>query len=143
MSQTSNEFYEMKQNLRVYNRIPKRSIREAKALFYNNKFNQLKGDSKKTWSTINDIIKRSDFKQLLLDYLFINNEKVSDQDDIVNYFNIYLVRLELPWPPLYHNLKAPLQAVFQGASTHLLSSCLLLKNKLAISLKAEMDCQIT
>ena len=32
---------------------------------------------KETWSTINDIIKRSDSKQLLPDYLFINNEKVS------------------------------------------------------------------
>ena len=87
MSQTSNEYYEMKQNLRVYNRILKRS--KAKAVFYKNKFNQFKGDSKKTWSTINDIIKRSDSKQLLPDYLFINNEKVSDQDDIVNYFNNY------------------------------------------------------
>ena len=68
VSQTSNEFYEMKQNLRVYNRILKRSIREAKALYYKNKFNQFKGDSKKTWSTKNDIIKRSDSKQLLPDY---------------------------------------------------------------------------
>ena len=93
MSQTSNEFYEMKQNLRVYNRILKRCIREAKALFYKNKFNQFKGDSKKTWSTINNIIKRSDSKQLLPDYLFINNEKVSDQDDIVNYFNNYFGKI--------------------------------------------------
>ena len=49
-------FWDIKQNLIVYNRILKRSIRETKRNHYNNKFDQCKGDSKKTWNIINNVI---------------------------------------------------------------------------------------
>ena len=52
MSPDSVEFLDGKHNLKVYNRILKRSIRQAKLLFYGRKFENPRSDSKKTWNII-------------------------------------------------------------------------------------------
>ena len=57
------EYLNRRQNLRVYNRILKRLIREAKRNFYYNKFDKYKCDSKKTWSTINEIMNKNNSKK--------------------------------------------------------------------------------
>ena len=59
---TSDDYNIIKHNLKVYNRILKRSF--AKALFYQNKFNNCNNDSRKSWNIINEILNRSNLKQL-------------------------------------------------------------------------------
>ena len=83
---TSDDYNIIKHNLKVYNRILKRSIRNAKALFYQNKFNNCNNDSTKSWNIINEILNRSNLKQLP-EYMIINDYKVFDQDQIANQFN--------------------------------------------------------
>ena len=72
---TSDDYNIIKHNLKVYNRILKRSIRNAKALFYQNKFNNCNNDSRKSWNIINEILNRSNLKQLP-EYMIINDYKV-------------------------------------------------------------------
>jgi hypothetical protein len=64
-------YYEKKHNLMVYNRILKRSIRMAKINYYSNKFNTYRSDSKKTWKTINNVLKKSDSKNFLIIYILV------------------------------------------------------------------------
>ena len=46
----------IKQNLTVYNQLLKKSIREAKTIYYNNEFNQNRSNMRKMWNTISEII---------------------------------------------------------------------------------------
>ena len=86
------EYLNRRQNLRVYNRILKRLIREAKRNFYNNKFDKYKCDSKKTWSTINEIMNKNNSKKNV-DYFIINQNKISDKNIITNHFNNYFSQI--------------------------------------------------
>jgi hypothetical protein len=78
----------MKQNLQTYNRILKRSIREAKAKYYYTKFEKSKNDSKKTWSTINEVLNKSTANNTI-EYIHHNNTKIEDKKHIANCFNAY------------------------------------------------------
>jgi hypothetical protein len=53
-----------KQNLKVYNRILKRSIREAKTLYYYRKFENSRSNSRETWNTINNVLHKKKGTQL-------------------------------------------------------------------------------
>ena len=86
-------FLNIKQNLKVYNRILKRSICEAKSsLYYYTKFNQCKSDSQKTWKYINDVLHRNG-KMSSLDYMNIDQKRVKDIRCIANHFNDYFCRI--------------------------------------------------
>ena len=50
-------YFNIKNNLREYNKILKRWIYHAKADFYNETFDNCKYDSKKTWQKIKEVIK--------------------------------------------------------------------------------------
>ena len=52
-------FHTLKTNLHTYNNILKKSIRDAKKLYYERIFTQFKHDIKKTWSTINDLLNKT------------------------------------------------------------------------------------
>jgi hypothetical protein len=88
MSVDSVDFERCKHNLKVYNKILKKSIREAKAAYYYKKFDTCKSDSKKTWSAINEVLKRSD-SRAFPDYVIVNQQKIIDQGHLVNHFNNY------------------------------------------------------
>ena len=45
----------LQSNLRVFNKILKKDIREAKKSYYYNEFNKYKRDIKKTWDTIKSL----------------------------------------------------------------------------------------
>jgi hypothetical protein len=86
------EYLNMKQNLTTYNRILKRSIRQAKLNFYQNKFHECKSDSKETWYVINEVINKAERKHTP-DYMIINNHKISDKAILSNNFNEYFSKI--------------------------------------------------
>ena len=81
-------FMEAKQNLKVYNRILKRSIRAAKISFYTKKFDFARSNLRETWNIINKVLNRSKANQYP-EYITINESKVTDKTSIVNHFNEY------------------------------------------------------
>ena len=86
------EFMILKRNLLTYNNILKQSIREAKLTFYKGKFENYRTDSKQTWKTINEVINKTNNKNIP-DYIMINGEKITDTNDIVNHFNEYFATI--------------------------------------------------
>ena len=85
-------FMEAKQNLKVYNRILKRSIRAAKISFYTKKFDFARSNSHETWNIINKVLNRSKANQPP-EYITINQSKVTDKTTIVNHFNDYFGKI--------------------------------------------------
>ena len=85
-------FMEAKQNLKVYNRILKRSIRAAKISFYTKKFDFARSNSRETWNIINKVLNRSKANQFP-EYITINQSKVTDKTSIVNHFNEYFGKI--------------------------------------------------
>ena len=55
---------QLKNKLSVYNKILKKTIREAKYVYYNRQFEESKANIKKTWSTINEIICKLKLKKI-------------------------------------------------------------------------------
>ena len=49
------DYYQLKQNLATYNKILKRTIRNAKTKYYYSKLHKCGSDTRKTWNTINRI----------------------------------------------------------------------------------------
>ena len=84
----SGEFVRIKNDLRTYNRILKRTIRQAKLNFYNTVFEKCKTNPKETWKTINGIIKRKESTKFP-DFINVNNEKITNKSIIVNKFVSY------------------------------------------------------
>jgi hypothetical protein len=76
----------LKQNLGTYNRILKCCIRNAKVTFFHKQFRKHQNDPKKTWGTINNIVKRNHAKELP-DHFLINGNREADNNTIVQHFN--------------------------------------------------------
>ena len=83
------ESFILKHNLRVYNNILKKSIRNAKRTFYKDKFNKFRNNSKDTWKTINDVLNKNSSKGIPDFMLDHDNTKVHDKETIANMFNEY------------------------------------------------------
>ena len=85
-------------NIKIYNKILKTSIRVAKGNFYHARFELCKHDIKKTWATINDIIKRDNKEEIsecfLLDGELSNNGKAI-ADKFNSFFSKYSIGLKL------------------------------------------------
>ena len=62
-SKDSISYVELKNRLNVYNEILKKTIREAKYIYYNRQFEESRTNVRKTWSTINEIISRTENKK--------------------------------------------------------------------------------
>ena len=83
----TNGHTESKQNLKAYNSILKRSIREAKIHFYYNIFNKYRFDIRNTWKNINALISKSSVKEIK--QLRINGTKIDDKQQITDEFNSF------------------------------------------------------
>ena len=59
MSQNSENYATVKYNLSIYNKILKKTIRNAKKSHYEFIFEKYKNDNKKTWNLINNILNKS------------------------------------------------------------------------------------
>ena len=75
-------------NLKTYNKILKTSIRAAKGNFYHARFALCKHDIKKTWATINDIIKR-DNKEEISECFLLDGVLSNDSKKITEEFNFF------------------------------------------------------
>ena len=93
-----------KQNLKVYNCMLKKTIRNAKKKYYFEKFHEFKKDIRKTWKTINEIICRTQNKTKLPEFFMINQRKISNPQCIANEFNKYFNNIG---PTLESNLNIP------------------------------------
>ena len=80
-------------NLQTYCRILKRSIRQAKTKYYYSCFEKFKGDARKTWNAIKQIINKTSQKKEFPNYFEINDNKVTDMKIIANEFNNFFVNV--------------------------------------------------
>ena len=76
-----------------YRRHLKKLIKYSKANFYAKKFDESKGDMKKTWKLINDI--RGTKKRCTKPEFVINNERIIERRVVANAFNNTLSLLPL------------------------------------------------
>ena len=97
------DYARLKFDLNVYNRILRKSIRQAKIMFYHNKFDSCISDSRKTWRTIKELLNRSSHKNLP-DHMSIIGHKVTDEVQIANHFNKYFFDLSKAFDTLNHNI---------------------------------------
>ena len=73
----------------VYNKLK----RKAKKMYYHEKLTLYKHDMRKTWSTLNEIIKRSTKKHSLPLSFIVNGRETSNGKDIANEFNDLFVNI--------------------------------------------------
>ena len=62
-------------------------IMEAKRTYYARKIEKFKGDAKKTWGTIFEIMNKNRKKSRFTPFFEVDNRKITDKKDIANEFN--------------------------------------------------------
>ena len=98
----TSDYISMKVNLKTYNNILNKSIRQAKKTYYHKEFLKYKTDIKKTWTTIKGILNKSNAKSDFPSHFLVNGAKTSDAQLIANKFNEYFVQIG---PKLASNIK--------------------------------------
>ena len=83
----------LKTNLSTYNTILKKIIRRAKAAYYESTFNLHKHDTRKTWTTINQLISKSAKSTTRPSYFVDNNKTITDKQEIANKFNNFFTNI--------------------------------------------------
>ena len=93
-AQKDSIFYtELKNKLSVYNKILKKTIREAKYIYYNRQFEESKSNIRKTWSTINEIICKTKNKKNSIKSIIKDGRQIRDLAHIVEKFNEFFVSI--------------------------------------------------
>ena len=82
-----------KLNLKTYQSILKRLIRDAKKQYYQKQFEQYKNDVKNTWGTIKHILNRTRSNQNISDVFLIDNVMTTDPATMANKFNTFSLTL--------------------------------------------------
>ena len=93
ISHESQDYLSIKNKLHDYNTILKKIIRHAKQIYYASRLNACKTDSRKTWSTLNEILNKSQNTRTFPDYFTADANQASDQFIIVNKFNEYFTNI--------------------------------------------------
>lgn len=75
-----------------YRNTLRKTIANAKKLYYSNLFNQYKNNLRKIWSIISDTLNKKKH-QLIPEYMIINGIQCFDQQQIVDQFNNYFVSI--------------------------------------------------
>ena len=83
----------LKHNLSIFNVIIKKSIKEAKAMYYRKLFDQYKHDIKKTWMSISEVLNRSHRQRNPINSILINDNTVTDKTQIVKEFNEFFANI--------------------------------------------------
>ena len=86
-------YVEFKNRLSVYNKILKKTIREAKYIYYNRQFEESRTNVRKTWSTINEIISRTKNKKDGIKPIIKDGRQIRDLSQIVENFNEFFVNI--------------------------------------------------
>jgi len=90
---SSIQHYQLTINLKTYNRILKKVIRETKKLYYEKQFKRFESDIKQTWLTIKEIIGKTKDKRTTPNFFNINNTNVTDDYDISKEFNNFFANV--------------------------------------------------
>ena len=78
-------------NLKTYNRILKKIIREAKKSYYETVLLKYKHDIKNTWIVIKELLNREKSIDCFPEFVMVGERKLTDQQEIVNAFNDYFI----------------------------------------------------
>ena len=68
-------------------------LRKAERAYYKSKLDQYKGDVKRTWIVINDVIRRGKRSKKLADFMLKDNQKVYNKQVIANMFNEFYINV--------------------------------------------------
>ena len=80
-------------NLKTYNNILKKLIRQAKMQYFTDEFNKNKSNIRHTWSTIKEILNKCKNKKDFPAFFTISDKSIKDKIDIANYFNSYFANV--------------------------------------------------
>jgi hypothetical protein len=108
---TDNALYQtLKHNLTVYNKILKKSIRQAKSTYYENCFYKFKNDIKQTWSVIKDIMSKTRKTKELPKYFMLDTVCLTDAKTIADGFNNFFTNIG---PELANKITPPQDKSYQ------------------------------
>ena len=82
----------LKSNLRVFNKILKKDIREAKKSYYN-EFNKYKRDIKKTWDTTKSLLNKPKQNSVAPGQIKVNSQTIINEKEIASKFNNYFTNI--------------------------------------------------
>ncbi len=82
----------LREEYKKYRKTLRKSIREAKRLYYMRTFNTFRNDVKKTWAVINDTMNKR-VKCETHDEFFVDNRIIRDPEEIANSFNDYFINI--------------------------------------------------
>ena len=88
----SESYATLKAEFKAYQSSLRRSIKEAKRLYYNKVFNMYKNDIKQTWAIIKDTLQNKAREELPNKYL-LNDRTLTNIDEIANEFNKYFINI--------------------------------------------------
>ena len=80
-------------NLKSYNKILKKLIRQAKIKYYSDQFDKNKLNIRHTWSTIKEILNKCKDKKDFPTFFTIKGENITDKTDISNSFNSFFANI--------------------------------------------------
>ena len=88
----SESYATLKAEFKAYQSSLRRSIKEAKRLYYDKVFNMYKNDMKQTWAIIKDTLQNKAREELPNKYL-LNDRTLTNMDEIANEFNKYFINI--------------------------------------------------
>ena len=83
----------LKLTLNLFKKILQKTIRQAKFLWYQARFETLKNNMKKTWGLLNNILHRRSKQYSYPDKFLIHNTLIEDKKEIANEFNSFFVNI--------------------------------------------------
>ena len=86
-------YSDAKTNLKTYNGILNRDIRQAKQNYYSHQFDRYKNDIKKTWDTIKSIMNKKRSKSEFPNCFFVDGKLIDNKSDIAESFNKYFTNI--------------------------------------------------
>ena len=89
----SHDYVASETNLKTYNQILNRTLRQAKSTYYHSLLKNYKNDSKKTWQTLRNVMNLSKTKSAFPNFFIINNRKTTNKEVIANHFNEFFVEI--------------------------------------------------
>jgi hypothetical protein len=69
------------------------AIKSAKSAYFDNKFNSCKGDIKKTWKTLNNLLSRKTNQSTTIKNLATGHSELNDPYQVANYINQYFANI--------------------------------------------------
>ena len=78
---------------KLYRNIYNSTIRAAKKLHFDKKFESNKSDPKKTWGTLNEALNRPNAKSNIINEIVVNDESFFDSNIIANKFNTFFTEI--------------------------------------------------